>query len=216
MINLITSFFFSKISHHAIADRNKELQTCLQKNLENNLIEKIHLFVDDDIALKYIMKLNNPKINVISVGIKPLYSDLFGYAINNLQGKICMVSNSDIYIYECDINVLNKINEPDTVFSLTRYEHDLSCPFIDSYGGSHDCFIFKSPLNSELLKHIAHPQNLWNSEGVVLYELQRINIKIYNPCFQIKIVHLHKSEIREDDRYTYGDDRRCFIYPIRL
>jgi hypothetical protein len=216
MINLITSFYFSKISHHAITDRNKEIQTCLNKNLENNLIKKIHLFIDDEIALKYIKKLKNPKINIISIGKQPLYSDLFSYAIKNLKDEICMISNSDIYLHECDINILNKINEPDTIFSLTRYEHDLSCPLIDVYGGSHDCFIFKSPLNLDLLNHIAHPQNLWNSEGVVLYELKKINMNIYNPCYQIKIVHLHKSEIRENDRYTYSNERRCLINPILL
>ena len=211
MINLITTFYISK--NHI---RNNELKECLNKNLINPLIEKIHLYLDDDNALNYIKELNNNKINIIDVGKKPLYSDLFGYGINNLIEKICLVSNADIYIHECDLDILNKINEPGVVFSLTRYEYDLSCPLITGYGGSHDCFIFKSPLNSDLLQHIQHVQHHWNSEGVVLYELDKINAKLYNPCNQIKIVHLHESNIREDNRITYSNERRFLLPPCNL
>ena len=103
MINLITSFYINKISEY----RNNELKECLNLNLKNPLIEKIHLFVDDENALEYVKGLKNNKIYIIGVGKKPLYSELFGYGINKLNGKICLVSNSDIFLYECNIAILN-------------------------------------------------------------------------------------------------------------
>ena len=212
MINLITSFYINKISEY----RNNELKECLNLNLKNPLIEKIHLFVDDENALEYVKGLKNNKIYIIGVGKKPLYSELFGYGINKLNGKICLVSNSDIFLYECNIAILNKLNEPGVVFSLTRYEYNLSCPLIKEYGGSHDCFMFKSPLNKDLLQHIQHVQHHWNSEGVVLFELNRIGAKLYNPCHQIKIVHLHASNVREPNRITYSDERRFLLPPCNL
>lgn len=119
-------------------------------------------------------------------------------------------------MYECNLDVLNKLNEPDVVFALTRYEDDLSCPLITSYGGSHDCFMFKSPLNTDFLQHIQHLQHHWNSEGVVLFELNCIGAKLYNPCYQIKIVHLHASNVREPNRITYSNERRFLLPPCTL
>jgi hypothetical protein len=216
MIHLITSFYISRFESDLNGERNNELQLCLKHNLENPVIEKIHLYIDDNEALKYIISLNNPKINIIGVGVKPLYSDLFGYGNSHLQNKICMVSNSDIYLHECDINILNRLNEQNTVFSLTRYEHDMSCPLIDKYEGSHDSFLFKSPINSTLLKNIQHVQHVWGAENVVLYELNKINMKIYNPCYQVKIVHLHKSDLREENRPRINTRRSLMVAPSFL
>lgn len=206
MINLITSFYISRFNSELNNDRNEELRQCLKNNLENDFIEKIHLYVDDDESFDYIKTLNNDKITVISIGTKPLYSDLFSYALNNLQNKICMISNSDIYIHEMDEKLVNGLND-NVVFALTRHEHDLSCPMIDNFCGSHDCFIFKSPLNfHDRIENIKHVQHYWGSENIVLYELLQNNIELFNPCFQIKIVHLHKSELREENRprINYG------------
>ena len=121
-----------------------------------------------------------------------------------------------IYIHECDVNILNKLNDGKICFSLSRYEYDLSCPMVTGYGGSHDCFLFRSPIDSTIIDKIKHPQHLWNSEGVVLYELDKINLKLYNPCYQIKIVHLHKSNLREPNRITYDNTRRFLLPPVTL
>ena len=89
------------------------------------------------------------KSGVLKMGVNPGLPPLAKYdEKNNLEDKICMISNSDIYLYECDVNLLTKLHDNNTVFSLTRYEHDLSRPMIDSFIGSHDCFIFKSKLNN--------------------------------------------------------------------
>jgi len=216
MIHLITSFYISRINSDLNCERNNELQLCLKYNLENPLIEKIHLFLDDNDALEYIQKLNNPKIHVISVGVKPLYSDLFGYAIYHLQDKICMISNSDIYLHSCDINILSKLYEQNTIFALTRFEHNMSRIQIKRFKGSHDAFIFKSPIDSSIIDKIKHVQHHWGSENIVLYELEEIHMKIYNPCYQIVIVHLHKSNLRENNRHTINYTRSRVCYPSIL
>ena len=210
MINLITSFYISRFNSELNNDRNDELQQCLKNNLENEFIEKIHLYVDDDEAVDCIKNMNNnAKINIISVGFKPLYSDLFSYALNHLQNKTCMIANSDIYLHDHDLDarLLSILNDNATVFALTRHEHDFTSPMMDDFCGSHDCFIFKSPLNfHDRIENIKHVQHHWGSENIVLHELSKNNIKLYNPCHQIKIVHLHKSGLREENRprINYG------------
>lgn len=200
MINIITSFYTSKLVSTQNNERNNELKTCLENNLKNVNIKKIHLYIDDTEALNYINKLNSDKITIIEVGKKPLYSDLFSYAINNLQNEICMVTNSDIYLGDCDTNILKKLDDKNTIFALTRHEHDLSHPLITTFNGSHDSFIFKSPINNTFLEHVKHVQHHWGSENVLLHELYEVGIKLYNPCMQIKIIHLHKSNLRETAR----------------
>lgn len=199
MINLISSFYIIKNEDKISTDRNNELLEALIKNINSEYISKIHLFLDDISAIEKIVSHNHlNKINIIRIGTQPLYSDLFEYAIDNLQGEICMISNSDIYLYECNLDCINRIS--DNIFALTRYEHDLSSPLINCYQGSHDVFIFKSPLNKNILININHIQNVWGSDDSVVDALSYGGYKLYNPCYQIKIVHLHSSELRNSDR----------------
>ena len=198
MINLISSFYIINNNNEIATKRNNELIKSLNNNMNCHLISKIHLFVDDINALNIAINLNtNNKLKIINIGKQPLYSDLFEYAIDNLKDEICMISNSDIYLYECDLDCLNRLDS--NIFALSRYEHDLSCPIIQNRWGSHDAFIFKSPLNKNILTNINHVQNVAGSDDSVVNNLVDNGYKLYNPCFQIKIVHLHESELRTYD-----------------
>ena len=209
MINLITSFYIIKNDNSLqLEKRNNELINALIYNINNPLIEKIYLYIDDIYSLNKAIELNkNNKIHIIEVGKQPLYSDLFEYAINNLENNICMIANSDIYLYDCDIECLNNINN--NIFSLSRFENDLTCPIIDKKWGSYDAFIFKSPLNKSILENMKHKQNVAGSDDNVVNILVDNNYKLYNPVFQIKIVHLHESDYR-----TYGINKiaECKYY----
>ena len=206
MIHLVTSFYQSENTDEQHVKRNIELLNYLKKNIENPLIVKIHLYVDDTNALECIKTLD--KINIIAVGYQPLYSDLFEYTFNNLKNEICMISNSDIYLHECEMDCLNRLD--DNIFALTRYEHNMTSPLIDNYVGSHDVFIFKSPVSINL-NHIMHVQNVWGSENSVIDSLCNHGYKIYNPCYQIKIVHLHESGLRNEDRIRIPGGN--FLFP---
>ena len=205
MINIITSFFISKLKNANIEFRNKELVEALDKNVKSPFVDTIYLFVDDEQSME---KLNstfgqyiNNKIIVISVGKQPLYYDLFHYALTHLKEKICMVTNSDIYISSCELPLLEKLqNDANLLYALTRHEYDMSCPLINDYHGSHDSFIFKSPLNNISIESLRFPQNVWGSENKLISELYKQRIVIKNPCKQIQIVHLHQSQIREENR----------------
>lgn len=204
MINIVSSFFISYLSRPNIAERNAELVAALQKNVESPFVDKIHLFIDDEPSMNKLKELftdalTSGKVVVAAVGKQPLYADLFQYANDVLNGKICMVTNSDIYIHSCESRLIENLVGKAMLYALTRHEYDMSCPLILDYHGSHDSFIFQSPLAISV-DELKFPQNVWGSENKLLRTIYNQNIKIFNPCQQIKIVHLHKSQIRETNR----------------
>jgi len=58
MINFISSFYLNK-------ERQEELDTALRKNIEQPLLKKIYLFLDDKKAYEYL--LENFEINKIKI-----------------------------------------------------------------------------------------------------------------------------------------------------
>lgn len=233
MVFLVTSFYVLEEKDELVVKRNQELEESLRKNLCSPLVSGIHLFVDDARALEKVRWMISEvgigvgnKITVIGVQKQPKYSDLFLYACQSLQGKVVMITNSDIYLAECDLGVLSGIS--DNIFALTRYEHDFSSPLIEvmkqERWGSHDAFLFQSPLKKLALKDfipkIGHYQNRWGSEDVVIQVLLEYGYQIYNPCYEIKIVHLHASglrdlEVRETIAYTKNFIVPALYEPLR-
>ena len=65
--------------------------------------------------------------------------------------------------------------------------------------------MFKSPINSDIIRRIKYPQNVWGSENVLLFELNKFGYRIYNPCRSIIIVHEHKSNERNDNRIRINE-----------
>jgi hypothetical protein len=208
MINIITSFFQSRIQHPNIELRNREIAFSLHQNLTLGLVEKVHLFVDDDQSLDVLNSLfsgfiNDGRLVVIGGGARnrqPTYKDMFDYAIHNLDGKLCMVTNSDIFIEKTEERILQLLFDGIyDVYALTRHEVDGSRGLIDDYHGSHDSFIFVSS-NRLVSGEMAFNQNVWGSEAKLLSILYTQGMKIKNPCKQIKIVHVHSSGVRNPDR----------------
>jgi len=200
-LNIITSFYISKYNDSLDSSRSKELETCLLNNISSTFVEKIHLFVDDIDSLNRLNMLVNDtdKIVVIDIGKKPKYYDYLKYIIDNLPNKICMITNSDIYIHQCDVKLINELMTNKIVYSLTRYEHDMSPTLINNFGGSHDCYIFNSSfLDTSILQsqHVDFYQNIPGIETRIISSFLNEGFKVYNPCYQIQIVHLHKTNLR--------------------
>jgi hypothetical protein len=200
----ITSFYQSS-SH-----RTAELEKALVLNIANKAIRKIHLFVDNEAAQTWLQtRFKSAKISVVRVGPQPLYADIFAFANTLPAGTVCAISNADIWLKAfSDMRLVEMIRvTPKQMFALTRYESDMTSPLIDTYRGSHDTFIFASPIDTSILKHIRFPQNVWGSENVLLYEMKKLGFTVLNPCRQLQIVHEHVSEERNPgrERINFGD-----------
>jgi len=210
-INLITSFYIidekdeKDEKYEILVQRNNELLECLYHNLNNDLIEKIHLYVDNITALNKAIEMDkNNKIIIVNIGNQPTYYEMFKYSIDNLKNSICMISNSDIYLYKCDKKVLDKLEN--NIFALSRHEYNLKCEVLGY--GSHDAFIYKPCyLNYDILKNMDHKQNIAGSDDNVINILCDNGFKLFNPCFEIILVHLHSSNHRTYNKIKIANGR---------
>ena len=120
---LITQYFKVKNSNAKYIDkRQNEINTCLIKNCENNYIDKIHLFIEDDVDINFINKYQN-KFIVIKHNQRITFKDIFEYYNNNLANFICILLNSDIFLDD-SIQIVKHINFNNLFLALNRYENN--------------------------------------------------------------------------------------------
>lgn len=201
MINIVSSFFVSNTNQPELDDlRTAEISDCILKNVSLDFVEKIHLFVDNIESLNYLIQAtkHTDKIVIIKVGKRPKYTDFYHYILHNLKNNICMITNTDIYLYECDTNLIESLKHSKIAYAITRHEHDMSKITIDPYRGSHDSYIFNSKFINDTIinEHTDFHQNILGIESHVIKNLHDQGFRMLNPCEQIKIVHLHKTNVR--------------------
>ena len=195
MIHLISSFYLPKD-----IVREQELLKTVRMNIFCPYILQIHLFFDNEESKEYLKKNLGEnlfrKIKIIEIRHQPSYADLFKYA-NTLKNQICMVANGDIWIkYIKKKSYIEYLKNKKFVYALTRHEYNLSSPLIDNFNGSHDAFIFQSPVPDILTIYPTFPQHFWGSENVIVDLFSNSNYQGYNPCKDIIIIHEHKSTQR--------------------
>ena len=215
---LITTFYLPKDE-----EREKEINKCLKINYDNPFIEKIILLNDKIYDLP--IKENHQKIQQVIISNSPNYKLRFDDAINYINnskqciGKICILSNSDIYFNE----TLEKINNTisNNVFALLRYDEDVSGKLTlysennKPRNNSQDCWIFKSPLkvNTNLLNFEFGTLGCDNVFANIIYNS---GIYISNPCYSIQSIHVHNSNYRTYNEHSRLTKNYCNVEPCNL
>jgi hypothetical protein len=202
MLYLITSYYNSNNE-----ERQKELDLCLQKNIENNYIEKIYLLNDKIYGLSFLPE-DKRKEKIIQIIVDDNNKNRLGfdYAISfintNLHGKKCILSNSDIY-FDDTLKELINYNLNNVFCAITRYENNiLYNPNRRDLSSSQDTWIFLSPLKLNLNNckfKFGHP----GCDNRIAYLAKQSNYQVINPAKTIKTHHLHKISFRkynENDR----------------
>ena len=179
--------------------RYSELLDCLERNLENPEIECVHAFQEDDgvnyPSERHIAALRHPKIKVIEVGHRMTYEEYFKYANINLQGKCCMMANSDIYFD----NTLSKI-KPELLkkyfFACSRshVRADKSVEFDPQASCAQDAWFFCPPVKipTDCKFHFGLP----GCDNKIVYLMAtQSGLKVVNPSRTIHLFHHHASNI---------------------
>jgi len=175
--------------------RAKEINMALKKNIENQYIDKIILFNEEE----YVLPKTN-KIQQIVIKKRLYYDDVLRYIYNSVPDNVIVVfANSDIYL-DNTIRHVWSTNIDNIFMALLRYENDV---IFGPRPDSQDTWI----LTSNSVK-----QRKWKYEdfnfsfgksgcdNAITLEMLRMKYLIVNPALTIKTHHLHDSDIRTYDK----------------
>ena len=203
--------------------RQKEIDRCLLHNIENQYIDSIYLLNNQMYDLSHLPDPNH-KIHQIIISHNPTYQlrykDAIEYMNQHFIGKICILSNSDIYFNET-LYKLYSVSFQNKLFALLRYDEEENgnknifsrhnLPRTDSQ----DSWIFQSPLQVDTNK-LDFSMGTLGCDNIFANIIYQSNIIISNPCYDIETIHVHYSNYR-----SYSIDNRihgtyCLLPPCKL
>jgi hypothetical protein len=205
--------------------RQLELDACLLININQTFVKRMYVFVEFERDLEYYRKYLNDKsttklekVTFINLNKQARYKDFIVYARNNIaDNEVVCILATDIYMdASVDMLFFDDFLPINTIFGITRHEptdlnHTIcnkdTCCLTHSTGGCGDCFIFRTPVPKDLdLDALDHKQNFMGGECNVIHQFYKAGSKVYNPCFQVRTIHLHKDSIYFKEGYNGGLD----------
>lgn len=176
-------------------DRQEEIDFCLQKNIENSLIDKLIILIDDG----SLPPFSSDKITVINLDKRPTYKKWIDLTKELRLSGITALCNSDIY-FDDSVEVFDKVLDQSNKFvALSRWEliggatslhpnphwsQDVWAMNCDNY------------LSTELLHQLDFPMGVPRCDNKVAYLFGIYGWEIFNPCKQLKSFHVHETEMR--------------------
>jgi len=186
-MKLITTFYKEKN-----VGRLGEFRECIERNLRNEHIEKIHIFYEKP-GEEIESFLKHEKVEIHPIETRPTFRMFFDFANRHLGGQTVIVANTDIY-FDNTLRFLRGYDFTGKVLALTKYN---VAPSIKQFGKiwqrntrSQDAWIFKSPMK-ELYSDIV--LGYTGCDNRLVMELNKENIEVVNPSLTIKTWHVHKN-----------------------
>lgn len=194
--------------------RLQEFVTCLEKNIANPWIEKIHLFDESEHGLSAtIPAISHPKVMFIRVGRRMKFCDYFRYANERLHGSRVAIANTDIFFDE-SLAALSMCPLHNTLIALSRWEpmggHQWAPMDSDVIEVSQDVWIFDAPMNPFYCDFYLGKLGCDNR---LAYEAHHAGLSVINPYMDLKTYHVHESRIRT---YTKKDKIPGPYYGVAL
>lgn len=163
-------------------ERNKEVISTINANIDSNLFDNIFIFSSTEQSLFKIKTIQSQRIT---------YQSIFN---NSLDG-INVLSNSDI-LFDDTIHLIQNMNDVD-FFALTRYESNgLLHKYNDPYQGSdsQDVWVWKGKSKiTDANFYLGVP----GCDNKIAYIAYTSGYNVTNPSRSIKTHHKHKTEIRK-------------------
>ena len=194
------------------AKRRREIDTCLQKNLESNLINKIVLLNEKKESLP-----SSQKIEERVIGKRLSYSEVFKQILTFPPNVIVAFANADICIDDESWRPLWQIDFTDKALALLRYDVDEAgeAKLFGPRADSQDCWVVTSDSvrsrGEKLIKGTDIPFGTAGCDNAVAVELLRNRYQVSNPCLSVKTFHYHTSQVRGYDPQDVVD-RPAYLY----
>ncbi|MGR3458065.1 MAG: hypothetical protein ACU0FO_09190 [Pseudooceanicola nanhaiensis] len=209
-IHLYTPYYLS--DDH---ERQKELDLCLQKNLEVKEIDHIFLMVDDG----HEPPVKSDRVTVLPIASRPTYLDWLELTERHSTGALSVLANSDIYL-DRTVTELHKIfDTSERAFAaISRYEIEGDrVTMHKNPQWSQDVWVVDGimPVPEQIKKRMNIPLGVPRCDNKIGYVFSVHGYDIFNPCKFVRTYHLHESQLRAYDNHV---DKRilggiAWVYP---
>ena len=191
--------------------RQRELDTCLGRNLDNALIDEVHLLTEEPLDLSAFPGSDKAQQRVIAERLT--FARAFAYANEyDPQGRRqWILANADI-CFDASLAALSGVSLDGVIFALTRHDiqpdGSLAMVVAEFAHGAQDAWVFKTPIPcARLFSNFA--LGVPGCDNRIAYELIAAGYKVLNPSLTIFANHLdlaRQSDIFERDGH-YRDAR---------
>ena len=212
-IILFTAYYKAK---HAI--RQEELIYCLKKNIQCDAIDKIVLIIDDD----HVPEVKSPKIEIVNLLERPTYLDWVELTQERDDNILSILANTDIYFDDSILNLKEIFaNNSQAFVALSRYDKEGDRQKLhQNPHWSQDVWVISSQyqFTESLKKSLNFSLGVPRCDNKIAYLFTIHGTRVYNPCHQIKTVHVQESQLRAYSKY--GDTSivggTAWVYPSVL
>lgn len=194
---------FSQFFIHNNSVRRDEISTCLNKNVNNDKITKIHLLNERLYTDVEMVVTDNKKIVQTNINRRIIFKDVSKYIReNNIEGYLVFAS-IDIFFDKSIGNLISsQLDEKKEMFVLLRYEYNgngiETSPIFGPRSDSQDTWIFHSNtiVSKEDEKIFSFEFGMPGCDNKFIYLMKILGYNIINDPVFIRTYHNHRSNIR--------------------
>lgn len=188
---------------HPDKSRQAEIQHCLLNNVNNPLINTIHL-LNEKIYNKSELGLKSDKVTQVNIGKRLTYKDVFDYVEEFKINGYIVFCNSDIFFDNSLKNIItSSLSYDKSFYSLLRFEYNneaniKKCKIFGPRGDSQDCWIYHSKYNIPVDKRTVFDFNFGKPgcDNKIIYLIHLLGYTVYNEPYSVKTYHYHTTNIR--------------------
>lgn len=196
----ITQYFV-----HNNSKRAREFRRCLMYNCDNTLVDKVLLLTEKDLTAEYSGFRHCNKIQQVIIGERLKYNHLLQVTIDIIPTNcIIIFANADIFLNNT-IEEVYSINMKDKMLALLRWDTDEQGQEATLFGprpDSQDTWILMSDcIKSRQWKMEQFDYQLGRAgcDNRFTSDMFSNRFLVINPCYTIKTMHIHKTQIRDYD-----------------
>lgn len=181
-------------------ERRAELDLCLAKNRANDVFDHIYLMVDDD----SVVDTSDGRVTVIPVIDRPTYKDWTELTEAYCPDHISILANADIYFDSTILRLVDLFRHDPTAFvALSRYELVGDNATLHSNPHwSQDTWAYypAKASNPDRDQRLNFPLGVPRCDNKVAYVFGVYGHEIYNPCKDVRSIHVHETGLRNYDK----------------
>lgn len=209
-------------------DRQAEYDFCVQANLANPQVARVHCLVEKDAdQAKFPEWLTgSEKVRIVPVPSRLTYKQAFDYANSKLSGHVVAVSNLDIFLdHNSEWQSAQQLFEMSIVLCLSRHEFNgVDASTKDeklqnlAYANAQDCWMFRAPI---FVKDCDFQMGKLGCDNAIAHRINASGYIPVNSPNEFKIHHFDVCRGKRGDNFLghhtpnpeYPEDRGYMLLP---